>query len=89
MVIFQCRSHADRDTILANKAKLIDCDIYKEVIVHTHKSRQQRQYEANMRTIVNTVAKNKLVMRGGRVNGPNERTRNQRNERRIDRNNQQ
>ena len=89
VVIFQCRSHADRDTILANKARLIDCDIYKEVIVHTHKSKQQRQYEANMRTIVNTVAKNKLVIRGGRVNGPNERTINQRNERRIDRNNQQ
>ena len=67
VVIVSCNNPDDRNKVLKVKSRLKDSKRYKRVFIDADKSRQQRQYEANLRMLVNTMAKDSLMVRGSRV----------------------
>ena len=60
VIVVQCASKQD-------KAGLRNVAQYKSVYIEHDKSIEQRHFEANMRTLVNTIAKDKLQVRGPRI----------------------
>ncbi len=65
LVIAKCKTRADKDLVMKSKAQLRKSTQYNKVMIDHNKSAEQRAHEANMRLLVNTVGKDKLVVRGG------------------------
>ena len=53
---------------MKNKNKLKDSKCYERVFIENDLPRQQRVLNSNMRAIVNTIGRDKLQVRGSRVN---------------------
>ena len=68
IVIAKCKSKEDKHTIMRNKNKLKDSKRYERVFIEHDLPRQQRVLNSNMRAIVNTIGRDKLQVRGSRVN---------------------
>ena len=67
VVIATMKSVDDRENVMRNKSKLKDSELHSGVMIHKDKPFHERRMEANMATLINVVAKDKLVLRGGRV----------------------
>ena len=67
VVIVTCRSKEDKDKVLKCKAKLKDCGAYSNVYIENDKPRRERQYEANLRLLVNTIGRESLMLKGDRL----------------------
>ncbi len=67
VVIATLQSVENKKCVMANKSKLRGTRNFMKVMVYEDKTFQQRKYESNLRPIINTVAKDKLVLRGGSV----------------------
>lgn len=67
VVIATLESKGNKEKVMNAKATLKGSRQYSTVYVDHDKSAQQRRYEANMRLLVNTVAKESLDVRGSRL----------------------
>ena len=85
IVIVECHSKADKDSIMQKKKALKDSRAFSDVHIDSYKTPEQLKYEANFRLLFqNSNAKDKLIMKGGRLlhksNQPNgDQTRGQNN----------
>jgi hypothetical protein len=61
VVIAKMKSLDDRGLVLSNKSKLKDSDRYRGVMIYRDKPLHERRMETNMSTLINTVAKDKLI----------------------------
>ncbi len=61
------KSVDDRETVMGNKSKLKDSEQHSGIVILKDKPFHERQMEANMAHFINVVAKDKLVLQGGRV----------------------
>ena len=84
VVIADLRSKDDTIEILRNKRKLRDSENHSEVMIFKDKPLHVRQMEANFHTVINAVAKDQLVIQGGRVQNRQTRFSNQNHYRRRD-----
>ena len=67
LVVAKCRSKADKGQILRKKASLKESRAYKDVYIHSDKSREDRNMEANLRNIAEAVGGDKLFVKGDRI----------------------
>ena len=67
LVIAKCRSKADKGQILRKKASLKESRAYKDIFIHSDKSREDRNMEANLRNIAEAVGGDKLFVKGDRI----------------------
>ena len=71
LVVAKCKSREDKQAIMKIKSKLKDSRRYENVYIEHDLSRQQRVFNSNMRTIVNAIGRDKLQVKGSRVNFKN------------------
>lgn len=67
VVIAECSSPEDLRKILERKTKLKECNRYKSVYINRDLPLAQRIHNANMRTIINTIGKDKLELKGNTI----------------------
>ena len=67
VIIAKCKSSEDKKAIMKNKKVLKDSRNFKDRSIYHDKPRVERQYEANVRLLVDMLAKDKLEVRGSRV----------------------
>ena len=67
VVIAKCRAVTDKIRIMKSKSALNRSARYKQVRIYHDKPKFERDLEANLRLVVSTIGKDKLVMRGPRV----------------------
>ena len=69
VIVAKCATKEDKESIMKAKSILNRSSdtAVKKIFIDHDKSRVQRQLESNMRLIVQTVAKDKLELRGSRV----------------------
>ena len=67
VVIADMKTREEAIEVLRNKRKLNDSDSFRDVMIFKDKPLHVRQTEANLHTLINAVAADKLVIQGGRV----------------------
>ena len=67
VIIAKCKSSEDKEAIMNNKKVLKDSRNFKDISIYHDKPLVERQYEANVRLLVDMLAKDKLEVRGSRV----------------------
>ena len=68
VIVAKCATKEDKEIMKAKSILNRSSDTaVKKIFIDHDKSRVQRQLESNMRLIVQTVAKDKLELRGSRV----------------------
>lgn len=67
IVLVKCKSREDKQIIMRSKSKLKDNRRYENVYIEHDLPKQQRVFNSNMRTIVNTLGRDKLQIRGSRI----------------------
>ena len=67
LVIAKLKSREDYGLVMKHKAKLKDSRNFSQVMVGPDRPKQERQQESNLKSIVNAVAKDKLMVKNGRV----------------------
>lgn len=67
LVIAKCKNSEDKEKIMSAKRILADSRNYRDISISHDKTRDQRLQEANWRTVISAVGKDKLALRGPRV----------------------
>lgn len=67
IVVATCRNRDDLSTVMKAKAKLADSRNFREVGIGRDKSKTERLYEANLRTLAKTIGQGRLQVRGDRL----------------------
>ena len=67
VVVATLKDNEVKNKVMKCKSKLKDKDQFKKIYIEIDRPVRERQMENSMRTIINTVAKDKLQMRGGKV----------------------
>ena len=67
VIVATMKSKEEVGTIMKKKSQLKDKEHFKKVYIDYDRPAHERKAENNMRTLVNTLAKDKLRVKGGRV----------------------
>ncbi len=67
-ILVKLKSIDNVKSVMKNKAKLKDRANYRNVYFEPDRSKEERQNLSNLRTIMNTVGRDKLELRGSRLN---------------------
>ena len=67
VIIAKCKSSADKEIIMKNKAKLKKSENCAGMYINHDKPLEQRIQESNFRTIINALGSNGLEMKGRNV----------------------
>ncbi len=66
-ILVKLKSIDNMKSVMKNKAKLKDSANYRNVYIEPDRSREERQNLSNLRTIMNTVGRDKLELSGSRL----------------------
>ena len=67
VIVATCSTLEDRNQVMKNKMKLKENRKYAKVYIDSDKPRKERQYQANLRLLVNALAKDTLIVKGDKV----------------------
>ncbi len=67
VVVATCRTSEDHAAVFESKAKLGESPNFRHVGINRDKSKAERVYEANLRTLARTVGQGRLQVRGNRL----------------------